>query len=83
MTIEIEEGIPVPGRKGRPVEEGYEVVSKLEVKQSVFLPEKKAKSVTVYLRGLKFKDLRDQGYKWRCADASKDDVEGTRVWRVA
>lgn len=82
MTIEIEHGLPPPKRGGRPLDEGYQALSLLKRGDSVFLPGKKLSTVRTYVAGLRFKHLRDRGYRFRLAEATKNGFVGVRVWRV-
>lgn len=82
MTIEIEHGLPPPKRGGRPLDEGYQALKLLRRGDSVFLPGKKLSTTRTYIASLRFKDLRNKGFKFRLAEASKDGQVGVRVWRV-
>jgi hypothetical protein len=82
MTIEIEHGLPVPNKGGRPLDPGYQLVPMLKRGDSLFLPGKKLSTVRTYLAGPRFADLRRKGFRFRVAEATKDGLVGTRVWRV-
>lgn len=82
MTLEIEHGLPPPKRAGRPLDEGYQMLPQLKRGDSIFLPGKKLNTVRTYIWGLRFKHLRDRGFRFKLAEASKDGFVGVRVWRV-
>lgn len=82
MTPEIEHGLPVPRKNGRPLDAGYQLVPLLKRGDSLFLPGKKVATVRTYLAGPRFAELRRKGYRFRVAEATKDGLIGTRVWRI-
>lgn len=82
MTVEIEHGLPVPKRGGRPLDPGYQALPLLKRGDSVFLPGKKLSTVRTYVGGPRFAELRRKGFKFRLSEVAKDGQLGIRVWRV-
>jgi hypothetical protein len=83
FSVTIESNIPLPRskKKGRPRSEAYSLLRQLKVGESIFVTAAPS-TVRAYLYSPPAKDLREQGFKFVREAAVKDEVPGTRIWRI-